>query len=122
VRVWIVDNDHWQRACLRAELIERGHDAIGFETVADAVTALPRAGRFPPDLVVVTVADGWSGAQPLADAAHRATPPVPLLAVAPAAAPAPPAHPPVWAAVLHRPLTVGQIADAVPASMYGRRL
>ena len=31
--VWIIDVDQWPRAMLRAELIERGYDAVGYVTV-----------------------------------------------------------------------------------------
>jgi hypothetical protein len=52
-RVWIVNADHWPRAYLRAELIERGYDAIGFETLKDALArlALRRAPR--PALLIL---------------------------------------------------------------------
>ena len=40
VPIWIVGADHWPRALLRAELIERGYDATGFPTLEDAVTRL----------------------------------------------------------------------------------
>ena len=43
--VWIVDADHWPRAELRALLIERGYDAIGFESLVDAVLRAAAAGR-----------------------------------------------------------------------------
>jgi hypothetical protein len=35
--VWIVSAEHWPRAMLRAELIERGFDAIGYVSVVDAL-------------------------------------------------------------------------------------
>src|SRR5689334_9573424 len=35
--VWIVDAEHWPRAYLRAELIERGYDAVGFVGVREAL-------------------------------------------------------------------------------------
>jgi DNA-binding NtrC family response regulator len=42
-RVWIVDCEQWPRACLRAELIERGYDVRGFVTIESALNALKRA-------------------------------------------------------------------------------
>ena len=37
--VWIVDRQPWPRALLRAELLERGYEAIGFEAVTEALSA-----------------------------------------------------------------------------------
>lgn len=37
--VWIIDRQQWPRALLRAELLERGYEAIGFEGVNDALRA-----------------------------------------------------------------------------------
>jgi DNA-binding NtrC family response regulator len=54
--VWIVDADHWPRACLRAELIERGYDAIGIESIADALERLLTPGEPRPQVVVIDVA------------------------------------------------------------------
>jgi hypothetical protein len=38
--VWVIDADHWPRACLRAELMERGFEVIGFEGMSRALSAL----------------------------------------------------------------------------------
>ena len=35
--VWVIDSEQWPRACLRAELIERGYDAYGFISIGDAL-------------------------------------------------------------------------------------
>ena len=48
--VWIIDAEHWPRALLRAELIERGYDAAGFVTVDDAERAIP--ARWPDAIVI----------------------------------------------------------------------
>src|SRR5438105_15757625 len=48
--IWIIDADHWPRALLRAELIERGYDAVGFVTDDDAVRVIPQRR---PDVIVV---------------------------------------------------------------------
>lgn len=107
------------RAALRAELIERGHDAIGFETLRDAVLAGRLPGAHLPALVVIdlleqSVDDRWfdalfaMGAHVIAvagvvdegDARLRARP---------------------WARWLRRPTTLGAIADAVAAVATGHR-
>jgi hypothetical protein len=38
--VWIIQAEQWPRAYLRAELIERGFQAIGFEHMGEAISAL----------------------------------------------------------------------------------
>src|SRR5207247_9313850 len=38
--LWVIDSEQWPRACLRAELIERGYDAHGFITIDDALDSL----------------------------------------------------------------------------------
>lgn len=48
--VWIIDADQWPRAMLRAELIERGFDAVGYPTVGDAIESLLLR---PPNAIVV---------------------------------------------------------------------
>jgi DNA-binding NtrC family response regulator len=53
--LWIIDEEQWTRACLRAELLERGHDVIGFERMADALLALWR-GDPVPAVVLIDVA------------------------------------------------------------------
>jgi FixJ family two-component response regulator len=107
--VWIVDADHWPRAYLRAELIERGYDAAGFETVKDALLrlAMPRAPR--PALLIIDLRGQALGA---AERAALARAQIPILAVADAAGPGDEPPGPL-AGTLHRPLTIGAIADAV---------
>jgi hypothetical protein len=111
--VWIVDADHWPRAYLRAELIERGYDAVGFPALRDALVALPiaRARRRGPALVVVDLA-ALEVEPRLLGALGQAG--APVLGVAGAAA----AEDQLvrgfpWAALLRRPVTLGAIADAV---------
>ncbi len=48
--IWIIDSEQWPRALLRAELIERGYDAVGYLTVDDALRTIP--WRWP-DVIVV---------------------------------------------------------------------
>src|SRR5262245_58396348 len=50
--VWIVDSEQWPRACLCAELIERGLDGRGFITLKDAVDELARPGSTDPEILV----------------------------------------------------------------------
>jgi hypothetical protein len=109
-RIWIVNADHWPRAYLRAELIERGYDAIGFETLNDALARLALGRALRPALLILDL-DGQvvDDRQRAALASARA----PILAVTDAGAGAGWADAAPVAGTLRRPLTIGAIADAV---------
>ena len=51
--LWIVDTEQWPRACLRAELIERGYDAYGFVTMGDALESLFKGTSPKPEAIVL---------------------------------------------------------------------
>jgi len=107
--IWIVDCEHWPRAVIRAELIERGYDAIGFETIQDAVASLPRKGA--PQLVVLEFrGQPWYGAD-LEPFVGLKIPMIALVSSLESNEQAIAAYP--WALVLRRPVSVGQICDAV---------
>jgi hypothetical protein len=114
-RVWIVGADHWPRAYLRAELIERGYDAVGFEDVADALFELARGPAPRPRLVVVDLHEP-SPAETLVAALFRLG--VPVVGVAGATGTAADhAGGRPWAALLRRPVTIGAIADVVERAL-----
>jgi hypothetical protein len=106
--VWIIGQEHWERAELRAELIERGYDADGFAGMQDALAALRVPARPRPAAVLIDLRGLLYTAQELA-ALQRLG--VPLLALAGAGE----GTGGQWTAVLRRPLTVGQTVDAVAA-------
>ena len=51
--LWIVDSEQWPRACLRAELIERGYDPQGFITIDDALASLSEGGSQKPEALIL---------------------------------------------------------------------
>jgi len=51
--LWIIDAEQWPRACLRAELIERGYNPYGFITIADALDSLSRGMSPKPEALVL---------------------------------------------------------------------
>jgi DNA-binding response OmpR family regulator len=112
-RIWTVDADHWPRAYLRAELIERGYEATGFETLKDAVIRLLVARARRPALLVIDlhgqVIDDKLGSVLLRER-------LPVIAVADATSSE---ILPRGALVelLRRPLTIGAVADAVDRFM-----
>jgi hypothetical protein len=109
--VWIIDSEHWTRVCLRAELIERGVDAIGYEEFANALSMLPNPWPRLPKLAVLDLKN-----QDLKSSELHAwwRNHIPLIALAGSTELNPdlvqelqPAH------ILRRPISIGQIADVV---------
>ena len=93
---------------LRAELIERGFDAVGYITVRDAIDSLPE--RFP-DAIVVELR---GQPMPLVVRLLKVGAPVLIVGGVPEINDLPEG---AWAAVLRRPVSLGEIADRVVASM-----
>jgi hypothetical protein len=105
--VWIIDPDQWPRAMLRAELIERGIDAVGYLRPADALAHL--GARFP-DWIVVDLRDMTR--EEIADLFKVGVPAIGIVGI-----PEPPWVADFkWAVLLRRPVSIGEIADAVLAS------
>jgi DNA-binding NtrC family response regulator len=109
--VWIIDRQHWPRALLRAELIERGFDALGYEEVADALAALhhPRTGR--PQVIVLEVREQDLNQDTLGLLVEAGVPIVVLGGIPELDEPAIQEF--AWAAVMRRPFTLGAAADKV---------
>jgi len=109
--VWIVDCEQWPRASLRAELIERGYDTVGYIALGPVLSALHGTSTRKPRVLVVDLR-GQSVAEP--DFEKLATADVPIVLIGGSVELQ---HPGVavrkWAAVLKRPITLGEIADEV---------
>jgi len=102
--IWIIDTEQWPRAYLRAELIERGYDAVGYLTVDDAAGTI--ATRFPDAAVLELRGVSRREVELLFKAG------VPVIGIV--------SHPPPewlaefpWAALLHRPLSIGEIVEKI---------
>ena len=102
--VWIIDPDQWPRALLRAELIERGYDAVGYLTVEDASRSV--GSRFP-DVIIVDLRNVGRD-----DVAQLFPLGVPVIGIA--SMPEPEwLQEFKWGALLRRPISIGQVADRV---------
>ena len=102
--IWVINADHWPRALLRGELIEHGFDAVGYETVHDAIESLPMR---PPDAIVVDLLG-----QPVPQVAKLPMIGVPVIAIGGAIELE--SLPDLdLAAVLRRPVSIGEIVDVV---------
>lgn len=113
--VWVVAGQHWPRALLRGELLERGLDAVGF---ADATHALRALSRLPAPRLIVLDLSGTEADEQTARRLRGFGVPV-LLITGAAEALRPWVAGVSWAAVLRRPLSIGAIAAAV-SSLVGR--
>ncbi len=109
--VWVIDAEHWPRACLRAELMERGFDVIGFERMSPALSALRHGLYGKPSAMVIDLHHLTLQVDERDALTLLGTPKI-LLGGG------------VelnetwvkeedWAEVLRRPFTIGQVADAV---------
>ena len=103
--VWVIDNEQWPRACLRAELIERGYDVYGFTNIDDAL-------RFPrPDVIVLELRGQNLSDDSIARVSDLQIPTIVLGGNMELNEPA--ILQTNWNLVLKRPVSLGTIADAV---------
>ena len=51
--IWIIDSQQWTRALMRAELINRGFETIGFETINQALAAYHHPDFQKPHLIIL---------------------------------------------------------------------
>jgi len=103
--VWIIDAEQWPRAMLRAELIERGFDAVGYITVRDAIDSLPERH---PDAIVVELR---GQPIPLVERLLNLNVPMFIIGSVPEIHDLPDRP---WT-LLHRPVSIGAIVDHVEA-------
>jgi hypothetical protein len=108
----IISGDQWLRVGLRAELRERGYDAVGARDVPEALRYDgPNSDRGPVALILVdqdALGDDVSSAMLKRVLVRLGQPPVALIA--------PGNRPPAegeWAAMLRRPIAVGDIVEFV---------
>lgn len=109
--VWVIDAEHWPRACLRAELMERGFDVIGFEGMSQALSALDHGFYGRPFAMVIDLHHLAIQSNEKDALARIATPKI-LLGGGVELNEAWTKEED-WAEVLRRPFTIGQVADAV---------
>ena len=108
--VWIVDSDHWPRASLRAELIERGHDAEGFVTLTELLVRLALAPIRPALVVIDLQGQSWNDRQ----LERLVGPDFPVIAIGGATEWGNDRlRTRGWTRFLRRPLTLGAVADEV---------
>ena len=107
---FIIAQDWMLRTGVRAELREKGIEALGMESLDDATKAIA-AGQMP-SAVVLEAGAGKASPQALEQLARR----VPVIVVASRWEPAPLES---AAAVLHRPVRVGDVVARVLQALQG---
>ncbi len=107
--IWIIDNNYWEWASLRALLIERGYTADGFASVFLAVATLYREAAEKPALIVLEIKNLPCRFQEMDELARLKAPIVLLTGVFENDRELLEKY--KWAAVLRRPFTFGQVAD-----------
>jgi hypothetical protein len=110
--VWVIGSDHWPRSYLRAELIERGLDAVGFVTLREALARLA-VDPSRPALAIVDLHEQAVSEKAISTLLAAGFPVIAIGGAAEWADPTLGNHP--WALFLRRPLTIGAIADAAQA-------
>ena len=107
--IWIIDNNHWERANLRAVLIECGYEVEGFVDISHALLMLYGEKVEKPGVIVLEIKNlQYRGAE--LDELFRIGVPVILLSGVYEEMELARGH--QWAAVLRRPFTIGQVAQA----------
>jgi len=109
--VWVIDSQHWARACIRAELMERGCNVDGFEELAAAVTAFRDPFRAKPAIVVLELGGLEFRLNELNELIRS---PIPLIALASELD----LHREQlkdinWPHLLRRPFSIGELADLI---------
>jgi len=109
--LWVIDNEQWPRACLRAELIERGYDPYGFLSITDALQALTKGLSPKPAAIIIELRGQEVNAASMNAIADLRVPTI-LLGGDPEV------NDPLirsrdWTRVLKRPISLGSVADTV---------
>lgn len=105
----MIDSEQWPRACLRAELIERGYDPYGCIALGDALDAFSRGAASKPKLIILELR-GQNLTEQLIKAIRNLR--VPIIALGGSAE----LNQAIirqqkWEVVLKRPVSLGKIAD-----------
>lgn len=114
-RILLVMPEHWPRALLRAELIERGYDVVGAPDLASALLCRPAEKDRGPVRVILVDQDALVEPQiRLFDLLVSRHPKPRLVLLARAQLETPPGH---WHAVVRKPALIGQIASALEEAL-----
>lgn len=114
-RILLVMPEHWPRALLRAELIERGYDVVGAPDLTGALLVRPvEKGRGPVRLIAIDQDVIVESQSPLLErlVSRHQNPRLVLLARAQMETP-----PGSWDQIVRRPALIGEIAAAIEVGL-----
>ena len=109
--IWLIDNNHWERADIRAQLIELGFQVEGFVSIFHALSMLYREIIEKPDLIILELHDLIYRGPDVDELLRLGGPVVLLTGVFEDDRELLVKH--KWAAVLRRPFSIGQLSDLV---------
>jgi AmiR/NasT family two-component response regulator len=115
--VWIISNHHWPRAYIRAELIERGFDAIGFEETSSALAAFRSRQTAQPDLIVLDLQEQQTHQSEIEKLTSLNIPVIALMSSAEWNQEAFRKY--AWTTVIRRPFTIGDACNLVEKRLRG---
>jgi len=109
--VWVISNQQWPRAFIRAELIERGFDAIGFEEAGQAIAAFGDKRTPKPLMLILDLRQSSITKIQFDNLTHKK---VPTIALAGNLEPESSfKEEPSWIAVMKMPFTIGEVCNLV---------
>ena len=110
--IWIVDSEQWPRAALRAELLERGYEVVGFVLLGEALAHL-RVASTPtkPRVIVLELRGQDANRESFLELAQLSIPMILLGGSMELNEPYIREIKP--ALVLKRPISLGEIADSI---------
>lgn len=109
--VLVIDNEHWPRAYLRAELIEQGFEAIGYARLSAAVAALRRGSIARPAVIVLELRGQHKEPRWLEELTSAGIPT--LLFTGPMEMDERIERDYRWTGIMHRPFTIGSAVKKI---------
>ncbi|MHC1726333.1 MAG: hypothetical protein AB9866_10050 [Syntrophobacteraceae bacterium] len=108
--IWIIDNIHWERANIRACLMEEGFEVDGFESIFHALVGLYREIVEKPALIVLEIQNLGYRTSDLEELLRLD---VPILLLTGVFEEKKLLEKWKWPAVMRRPFTIGQVAETI---------
>ena len=109
--LWVIDSEQWPRACLRAELIERGYNPYGFIKVNDALDTFTRSMSQKPKALVLELRGQNLTKEVIESIRDLEVPTILLGGIAELNDPLIRNH--KWNIVVKRPFSLGTVADLI---------
>ena len=109
--VWIINSQHWPRALLRAELIGRGYETVGYVEIAHALAAFNNPYVTKPHMIVLELCEQTIKRKDVEELVHTGVPVIILGGIVELSEKLIGEF--RWVAVIRHPCTIGEVADVV---------